>query len=501
MMRRWALLAVLVIAVVLAASFATYETNRSSSSPCVPIRGGSVARSQTSKVQFGAVMEYALPGLDRYPNAVTNASDGSVWFAEEEVPGVGHLFPNNGTLVEYAWPNYPTPQPPGCFVSASVSGIALWNGRVWGADQFGNAIVGINPAGGTAASVNTTGRADSPYWLAVGPDGELWFTSYSTPARLGRIAPNLTMEIINLSGLGKDEPLTLDFVNSSLAYLSTVSISTYSSKSSCSSPSSRCASGHIYSFNPSDVSPAITPQVVGAGFNLTLPTSASYSNGGLWVAQHDSSTIAEYDVAAKTWTMFPTSTVPYAEITLPLVTEAVHGQVWFNEHYANKISHIDSADGILTEYSESNPPASNFTGIQNDLSMVAADGGAWFTSLSGNYVGFVNGSYDPGWDLSVSGADTGTLRPGGNATFHIEVSGSWSAPMGVSVSDSENLTAIPKLIQIVPRVSSIPAGGAPYDLEVKIAVNPVVRPGGYTAAVTVTNGLTQRTAYLFISVQ
>jgi streptogramin lyase len=493
--RKKVLLVVLVIAGVLVASLTVYETYYSGTSPCATIRGGSVVRSQASKVRFGAVTEYILPGLDRYPNAVTNASDGSVWFTEDEVPGVGHLFPNNKTVVEYAWPNYPTPQPPDCFVSVSASGIALWNGRVWGTDEFGNTIVGVDPAGGTTVSLNTTGKADYPYWLAVGPDGDLWFTSDNTPARLGRISPDMSMEIINLVGMGQDEPLTLDFVNSSLAYMSAIDLSTYASTSTC------VCTGHVYSFDPSDISAAITPLLVGEGYNLTLPTSASYSNGSLWVAQHDSSVISEYKVSTKTWTTFPTSTVPYSDVTLTLVTEAVHGQVWFNEHYANKIAHINPAEGILTEYSESDPPASNYTGIQNDLSLVVADGGVWFTSLSGNYVGFVNGSYDPGWDISVSGANEATLRPGENGTFQIRVSGSWSAPMGVTTSDSENLTAIPKLIQIAPMVSSVPEGSSPYDLEVKITVSPVVRPGEYTAAVTVTSGLTQQTAYLFITVQ
>jgi streptogramin lyase len=500
MLRKKTLLGIVVTAVVLVASFAIYQTYYSGGTTCASIPGGSVVRSQTSKVQFGAVTEYILPGPDRYPNAVTNASDGSVWFAEDEVPGVGHLFPNNRTVVEYAWPNYPTAQPPDCFPTVSASGIAIWNGRVWAADEFSNSIIGVSPAGGPVVSLNTSAKADYPYWLAVGPDGDLWFTSDNTPARLGRIAPNMSMEIINLAGVGQDEPLTLDFVNSSLAYLSTVDVSIYSSTSSCSSLSSGCASGHIYSFDPSDASPTITPRVVGPGFNLTLPTSASYSDGDVWVAQHDSSNIVEYDVATKTWTTFPTSTVQYSDVTLPLVTEAADGQVWFNEHYANKISHLNPATGTLTEYSESRPPASNYTDIQNDLSLTVVDGGAWFTSLSGNYVGFVNANYDPGWSLAVSGANAVTLKPGENVTVGIDVSGSWSAPMGVSVSNSENLTAIPKLIQILPSVSAIPPGTSPYDLGVKIAAGSGVRPGEYTSLVTITNGLTQQSAYIFITV-
>ena len=500
-MRKRAIVAVTVLAMVAVASFAVYELFYTGGLPCGAIPAGSEARYSTSESRFGAVTEYLLPGVDRYPNAVVNASDGSVWFGEDEAPGVAHLYPNNGTVVQYAWPNYPTPQPPDCLYSASVSGIAIWNGRVWGADEYGNVIIGVNPSDGKSVSLNTSARADYPYWLAVGPDGDLWFTSDNTPARLGRIAPNMSMQIIDLLGLGDDEPLTLDFVNSSLAYVSTVNTSTFSATSACSKLSSGCASGHVYSFDPSNALSAMTPKVVGAGFNLTLPTSASFLGGSVWVAQHDASNVVRYDSGTGTWTTYPTSTVPYIPITLSLETAAEGGKIWFNEHYANKIGEIDPAANTLVEYSESSPPITNGTEIQNDLSIAAGDGGVWFTSLTGNYVGFVNAAYDPGWRAAVAGADSGIVAPGGSASFAVNVTGSWSNSLGVAVSDSENLTSTPRLIQIVPSVSSVPATGTTtYRLGVRVSVAQAVRPGNYTLAVTLTGGVTQQSAYFFIDV-
>ena len=493
MIGKRAIAAVAVLAIVAIASFAVYELFYTGGLPCGAIPAGSEARIQTSESQFGAVTEYQLPGVDRYPNAVVAAADGSVWFAEDEAPGVGHLFPNNGTVVQYAWPNYSTPQPPDCAFSASVSGIALWNGRVWGADEYGNVIIGVNPSNGESVTLNTTGKADYPYWLAVGPDGDLWFTSDNTPARLGRIAPNMSMQIINLSGMGNDEPLTLDFVNSTLAYISSVNFSQNPSTAAC------VCGGHVYSFSPANASSTITPTIVGPGFNLILPTAATYSGGSVWVAQHDASNLVRYDFGIGTWTTYPTSTVPYTPVTLTLQTAAENGMVWFNEHYSNKMAVIDPVSNTLTEYSESKPPASNYTQIQNDLSIAVADGGAWFTSLSGNYVGFVNGTYNPGWRIAVAGADSVTVAPGGNAYFAMSITGNWSSPLGVAVSDSENLTSTPKLIRIVPSISAVPAGGATtYQLGVQVSVAQAVQPGDYTLAVTLTSGLTQQTAYFFI---
>jgi len=495
MIRKRAIAAIVVVAIVAIASLAIYELFDTGGLPCGAIPAGSEARYRASESQFGAVTEYQLPGVDRYPNAVVAAADGSVWFAEDEAPGVAHLFPNNGTVVQYAWPNYPTPQPPDCINSASVSGIALWNGRVWGADEYGNVIIGVNPSDGKSVTLNTTGKADYPYWLAAGPDGDLWFTSDNTPAKLGRIAPDMSMSVIDLSGMGNDEPLTLDFVNPTLAYISSVNISPYPSNSTC------VCNGHIYSFDPSNASFTITPRVVGPGFNLILPTAVAYSGGSLWVAQHDASNVVRYDIDNGTWTTYPTSTVPFVPITLSLETAAENGEVWFNEHYANKIGEIDPAANTLIEYSESNPPITNGSEVQNDLSIAAGDGGLWFSSLTGNYVGFVNDTYNPGWRIAIDGADSASVSPGGNASFAMSINGSWGSPLGVAVSDSENMTSTPKLIQIVPGSSSVPAmSTTTHQLGVRVSVAQSVRPGEYTLAVTLTSGVTQQTAYFFIKV-
>ena len=485
-----------IVVMVVAGSFLAYQFYfASGTSACGVIAGGSISRSKTTQTTFGAVTEYRLPSVDRWPDAVTAAPDGSVWFAEQEVPGVAHLYPNNGTLVEYAWPGYPTPKPPDCLPSASVSGIAVWNGRVWAADQFSNTIIGIDPNGGPVQVVNTTGKADFPYWLAVGPDDALWFTSNNTPARLGRIQSDMTLSVVNLEGLGADEPLQLEFVNSTLAYMTALNQSANSTTHVC------VCNGHVYSFDPSSASTTLTPTKVGGDFNLILPTSASYASGVIYVAQHGASNLMAYDLANSRWTAYPTSRVPWTNTTLPLLVEASDSQVWFNEHLANKIGLLNPSTGVLTEYSESDPPATNYTGVQNDLSIAASPAGLWFTSTSGNYVGFVNPNQDPGLHVTILGADSASLAPGANVTFSLKVTGTWSAAMRVSVSDSENYQSVPSLIRIIPSVDSIGQGvKAPADLNVTVAAGQAVRAGDYTVAVTITDGYVQQTAYLFITV-
>ena len=127
-------------------------------------------------------------------------------------------------------------------------------------------------------------------------------------------------------------------------------------------------------------------------------------------------------------------------------------------------------------------------------------GGLWFTSMSGNYIGFVNSSYTPGFYILTSGNTTAAVAPGGSTDFSLRVSGSWNRPMDVNVSDSEDFGAVPQSIAIAPSVAAVPQGATAFDLGVRVSVGSNVAPGDYTLAVTVTNADVQQTAYLFIVV-
>ena len=490
-----AVAAVLVAVLLAVATFAVYEfyVAPSAQNQCVSIPGGTFVKDTVTSRSFGAITEYALPGNDTWPSAVTVSPDGSIWFVEQAVPGVAHLFPNNMTLVEYAWPGFKAPTLAGCFPYDASSAIVLWNGRVWSADEFGDAIYGVNPSDGSVATINATGRANYPYWLAVGPDGDLWVAFDDTPATLGRIFPNLTMSTINLVGVGEDNPLQLDFVNDSLALLSTINLSGNSTVSCF-------CNGHIYAFNPSTVGQSITPAIIGGGYNLIEPTSVTYSDGRIWVAQHYSSSVVSYDFATRSWTDFPTSLVPWTNTTLPLLIEANGSEVWFNEHYANKMAVIQPAEGTLTELSESNPPITSNLAIQNDEYMTISGSLVWFTSMSGNYVGFVNGSFKPTFGIQAVGTNKVTVPRGGNATATLQVTGTWPAQMEVGVSDSEGYFSLPTLIRATPSVPSIPVGEQPYRFTLNLAAEQKAPPGNYTVAVTLTDGGVQQSAYIFVTV-
>lgn len=455
--------------------------------PCLPNRASETTTSGLKVSAFGAVTEYALPGSSVWANGIMAAPDGSVWFGEQGVPGVARLVPGSDTLVQYKWACYGAPQNGGPV--SDVWNLVSWNGRVWAADGNANRLVGLDPNDGSLTYVNTT-SAKFPYLLATAPDGSLWFTSLTSPAMLGRLSPTLGLTVYAVSGLGGEEPIQVQFVNSTYAYM--VALNPYADNDS-----------GLYSFDPQVAGGAVAVTKLGAGFQLLFAQALSVGDGRVWIAQHYPSSVVSYDPTTGGWTTYPTSRVSFENTTLPYFIGVQGGMVWFNEHEGNRIAMLNPSSGTLTEYSESDPPAASYNGIQNDLTIATTPAGVWFTSATSNYVGFVNSDLPKNFTISARGADAASVAPGGKVTEGFEVTGSWTVPLSVQVSDSETITAAPENVMLTPSAASIPPSAGirgPAIFTVSMEVSPSIKPGRYTVAVTVTDGLLSQTAYVFLTV-
>ncbi len=443
------------------------------------------APASTSRVNvtsFGAVSEYALPIPTSWPNAAATAPDGSVWFGEEY--GLAHLFAN-GTLVQYSLSNIP-----GFEKSANTDGIVSWGAAVWEGDVWAgvvnqNLLVGLNPSDGSLRVVNLTGIAEFPYTLTVSPGGALWFTLASTPAKVGTVQTDLSVTLYSFDRLCGEEPLQMQFTNSTSGYFVALD------------PVSGTGAGNLYRFDlPEGGGPLAAVKV---GPSLIYPDSLSVSGDTVWIAQHGPSSVVSYNSTSGAWTTWPTSAVPFYPTTLPYFIQAGSQYVWFNEHYANKIARLDPSLGVMTEYSEADPPVTQAVGIQNDLTIAVAPAGLWFTSATGNYVGFLNQSASPGFAVDKVGADSATVAENGTATFRLEVTGSWSGGLQVNVTDSEQFNGTLKAVSVRTSETVVPPGNGTADVSAVVTALPSLQPGRYTIAVTVGNGLVFQTAFFFLT--
>jgi len=477
--------AIVLVAVVAVAAFSAYYFVIQPAGPCMPLGGAKMLKSKVTSTEFDALTEYSLPSPSRWSNAIAVAQDGSVWFGEQSVPGVAHLF-LNGTLVEYAWPSASHPSSKSCGFETSIWGIAVWNGMIWGTDGDENALVGINPSTGAARVINVTGTAGFPYTLSIAPDGSLWFTSLGKPATLGRVGLDYSVSAMHVNDVGSEFPAELDFVNSSYAYM--VVLNTVND------------TGHLCSFDPAAASPSINPQVVGGNYQLQAPNSVAVGGGTVWVSQHGPSSLAALDLRSGTWTVLPTTSQQSNITTLPYFVAYGTDRVWFNEHYGNRIGFIDPTKQFMTEYSESNPPITNASEIGNDLTIAPAPLGLWFTSTTGNYIGFANASYAPSFSVSMVGGDSASVSSGGQVGLNLTVGGSWKSALSVVLSDTETYTDIPASITMTPSERLVPAASGLVQLQVEVSVGASLKPGEYTLAVTLSDGLVLQTAFFYLDV-
>ena len=432
-----------------------------------------IMRSRLTGEHFGGVWKYQLPSA-RLPNAITVATDGSVWFGEQNLPGIGHILPN-ATLVEYKWPfQYPAPS-----FSTFIWGIAIWKGCVWASDQADSQLVGVNPSSGAIQTVKLDAES-FPYTLTIGPNNSLWFTEVSA-SKIGRIDDQFNLHEYSLPLAGT--PGQIIFANDTLGYyVDTGNVG--------------FVKPGVFSFNPDSFSPS----QVGPEVNLTAPTSLTLTSNGFFVAQHATSIVAAYSFRTNDWVFYPTSPVSYEDTTLPYFVATNGSQVWFNEHYANRMAMIDTQQSLLTEYSLSNPPTTKRNGIDNVLTFALGDGKVWFTALTGNFVGYVDGTYKPPFMISPPASSSIKLKPGRNINLTFAVSSVSPAPLTVQFADSESNTGQPQKIRMTTNVTEIQSSTGQSEIVVNVKTDKTLATGNYMLLVSVTDGLISQGAYVTLQV-
>lgn len=461
-------------------------TTTGATSCASPLGGASILRTQLpAPSRFGGVTEFALPSPLRDPNAPIAASDGSVWFGEQSVPGLAHFFPTNRTLVEYAWPfPYSAPPSPGgiCGNKTDIWGVQAWNGKIWASDPIGDQLVSMDPSSGMVSTLRIPTNSSFPYTITLGPNDTLWFTELYG-SKIGEVFPNGTLHEFQLPGGISATPAQIVFENSSTGFYDDVG--------------QGATRGGIYSFNPAH----FAPNLVG-GQKLNYPSSLTLTQDAVWVALHGSSSVASYNFATKTWSYYPTSPVDWNPTTLPYFVAANGSSVWVNEHFGNRIAHLDPIHQSLTEYSESKG-AVNGSIIGNTLTFALGNDRAWFTAWTGNLLGYVDATYSPGFYTDVAQSTTLLIQSGHSASVDLLIHDpTYSGTVTLGFADSEALTSRPSNLSFsVPSTSlSLTGGGQTTSINVTISASLSISPGTYWAMLTATDGLTYKSSFLKIVV-
>jgi hypothetical protein len=198
--------------------------------------------------------------------------------------------------------------------------------------------------------------------------------------------------------------------------------------------------------------------------------------------------------------VFPTSTENYTSTTLPYFVRANGSRIWFNEHYGNRIASIDTQLATLTEYSVSNPPATNGSQIDNALTISVGSDRTWFTAVTANYIGFVSAKYKPAFGIGLLDSSPLTLKRGTTTTLALGLVGNSQAPLRLEFSDSESPTSKLKGITISSTLRFLSSLSGQKLFTINISADTSIAPGKYTLVITATDGLISRSAFSYVTV-
>ncbi len=132
----------------------------------------------------GVVTSYPLPSADAQPTGITAGPDGNVWFLETNVDKIASVTPS-GTITEYAANGY------AWFGIITGPDGNLWFPYIYARSCACSAIGRITPTGTVTAFPTTTASSD-PFDVAVGSDGNIWFTEGSV-SQIGKMSTSGTM--------------------------------------------------------------------------------------------------------------------------------------------------------------------------------------------------------------------------------------------------------------------------------------------------------------------
>jgi virginiamycin B lyase len=115
--------------------------------------------------------QFPIPTSQSSPQAIVRGADGNLWFTESRAGKIARMSPG-GAIVEFTDPG------------AEPFGIAAApDGTLWYGDMRGR-IANITPAG--RITEFPLKNFNQTLWLAVGADGEVWFTATGQIGRLTR---------------------------------------------------------------------------------------------------------------------------------------------------------------------------------------------------------------------------------------------------------------------------------------------------------------------------
>ncbi|MEI6447211.1 MAG: Ig-like domain-containing protein [Actinomycetes bacterium] len=258
--------------------------------------------------------------------------------------------PSVGTVTEYS---------SGITSGAGPHGIAVGpDGNIWFTERSGSRIGKITPAGVVTEYSTGISSGAQPYDIAAGPDGNMWFTEYGTH-KIGKITPSGVVTEYSTGITSNAMPAGIAAGPDGNMWFTEVSGNRIG----------KITMAGVVTEYRTGISNNANPQFIAAGPDGNMWFTESGYNNARVAKITMSGTVTEYS------TGITSNSAPWGIVAGP------DGNMWFTETNGNKIGKITMA-GSVTEYSSGITSSASLGGIA-----VGPDGNLWFTEYSTSKVG------------------------------------------------------------------------------------------------------------------
>lgn len=314
-----------------------------------------------------AIVEFPLNNGNSLPEGIAVGPDNAIWFAENGDSGnaIGRI------VTSAAANSNPTDYSSGMTASAGPTGLAVApdDGKIWFTEFNLGKIASIDPSSHAIHEYATAGGSMSaPAGITAGPDGKMWFTeSYGSVSKIGRfnataVDSGYVSSIVDFDvkagtsgpywiAAGPDNQLWFTEGND---YIGTIT-------TNGTSPNAYALAGNSILNGQITTGPDgalwFTEQNPNAGYSIgrsttggsiTLPHTFSNKfteptgivtgpDGDLWFAEYCNDAIGRFDPTNKTLVEF---TLPHTTSYPWGIVKGPDGALWFTESFGNRIGKL-----------------------------------------------------------------------------------------------------------------------------------------------------------------
>ncbi len=238
---------------------------------------------------------------------------------------------------------------------------------------------------------------------------------------------------------------------------------------------------------------------------LSSPTDLIVSNDTIWLTEHGTSFLTEYNLANDDIVRYPTSQNAYHATTLPFWIRSINNgkDLWFNEHEGNKLALFDTVNHTLTEYDIPSKPKDGYLTYPLNISNDPNDNMIlWFAEWNTNKLGRIDGHVQVPFSISADSNQI-TLNPDASKAVVVNLKIDGASPY------SENHVVLNASSSMVPAAGfgNVDVSFSPDTLDLSSSHhaqltlrNYSAPPGNYTLGISASDGIATKTIFLAMTI-